>query len=171
MARPTDCLFLSFNLLALTSGCFAIGSYLYFQTNGVTDCKNVVQKPLLVMGIILMVISLIGFVGAVCKLTSLLWFYSFVAFLVLVGLTAFSVLAYMIDNPNASEKLSGIGFKKHSIGEHYAQWLQNMVINGKHWNGIRACLIDHEVCKRLHKNNLVQKAGDFFLKKLSPVEV
>ncbi|XP_050238076.1 tetraspanin-11-like [Mercurialis annua] len=170
MSWLRSCLFLSFNFVALISGCFAIGSYLYFQTNGITDCKNVVQKPLLIIGIILILISLIGLIGSFYKLASLLWLYSLVALLVLIGLTLFSVLAYKLDNPNGSnQNLSGLGFKKHSMGD-YTQWLQNMVSNGNHWNGIRNCLINHQVCDRLYKDNLIQNAGDFFLKKLSPIE-
>ncbi|KAJ9174112.1 hypothetical protein P3X46_017175 [Hevea brasiliensis] len=109
MARLSSCLFSLFNLLALVSGCFAIGSYLYFQIHGVL--------------IILIVMSLLGFLGTIFRFTCLLWIYSLVALLVLVGLQ---------------------------------------------WNGIRAYLIDQQVCKRL--GNTVYKAQDLYLKNLTPVQ-
>ncbi|KAG8661609.1 tetraspanin-8 [Manihot esculenta] len=168
MARLSSTLFLLFNLMALASGCFGVGSYLYFQIHRVTDCQNVVQKPLMVMGIILIVMSFLGLVGAIFKLTCLLWIYSVVALLVLAGLTAFALFVYTVEDTSGSGGLAGLGFKKHNAGGDYTQWLQNMVIDGKHWNGIRTCLIDHEICKRLE--NTVQNSQDFYLKKLSPVQ-
>ncbi|WCJ22033.1 Tetraspanin family protein [Euphorbia peplus] len=172
MSRLSNKLFIAFNILALISGFIAIGSYIYFQIHGVTDCKNVVQKPLIIMGIALAAISILGLIGICFKLTWLLWTYSLLAFLTLFGLTTFSIVVYTIGNANTSKSsLASLGFKKHNLGGNYEEWLINMVESRNNWKSIRSCLVKNHVCNRVRDNNLIEKGSDFHvLHNLSPIE-
>ncbi|KAF9625785.1 hypothetical protein IFM89_027117 [Coptis chinensis] len=77
------------------------------------------------------------------------------------------IFAFIVTNHGAGKAISGRGFKEYRLGD-YSNWLQNHVVNGKHWGKFRSCLIASKLCMRLGDN--AGKASAFNMKDLSPIE-
>ncbi|KAF9623516.1 hypothetical protein IFM89_003306 [Coptis chinensis] len=78
------------------------------------------------------------------------------------------IFAFIVTNHGAGKAISGRGFKEYRLGD-YSNWLQNHVVNGKHWGKFRSCLIASKLCMRLGDN--AGKASEFNMKDLSPIEL
>ncbi|KAJ8752351.1 hypothetical protein K2173_003987 [Erythroxylum novogranatense] len=165
MFRISTCLFYILNAILMILGFIAICYSLFLRLLGTSDCQNALKNPLLIMGVFLFVVALVGFLGTCCKVTLVLWFYSLVMFIFVLGLIAFMVFAFVVTHKGAGETLAGIGYKEHRLGD-YSNWLQNHFVDGKHWFEIRSCLINAEVCKSLGEG-FDQDVAQFYQKKLS----
>nr|XP_018626051.1 tetraspanin-8-like [Nicotiana tomentosiformis] len=126
---------------------FNLADWLHFN-GSVTLCQKVFQKPLLILGISLLVVSVLGLVGSCCRVTFFLWIYLFLLFLLIVGLLCFSVFAILVTNKNVSRALSGRGYMEAKFGD-YSHWLQKYVVNAENWEEIKSCLVDTKFCQRL----------------------
>lgn len=173
MARSGDSIFVCFfSFCFLVLGVIAIGSSLLINFSGGPVCQKSLYIPLLVSGIILSIVSLLGFMGSCCKSNFLLSLYLFAVFLLAVWFIAFASFVVIVTNDGAAEAVSKLGFKEYRLGD-YKNWLQRNFVSDKKWKEIRSCMIDgHQVCKNLDRNNVVdQTAKDFYRgNDLSPVQ-
>lgn len=140
---------------------------IWLSHHGTSECERFLDKPVIALGVFLMVVSLAGLIGSCCRVNWLLWVYLFVMFLLIVILFCFTVFAFVITNKGAGEALSGKGYKEYRLGD-YSNWLQKRV-DGKDWDKIKSCLIDAKVCQSLEQENDTT-ASQFYVKNLSPIQ-
>lgn len=145
----------------------AAGIWLGVRGDG-TECERYLTGPIIAIGVLLMVISIAGLVGACCRVTWLLWVYLVAMFVVIVVLLGFIVFAFVVTNKGAGEAVSGRGFKEYRLGD-YSNWLQKRVENDGNWNRIRSCLQSSKVCKSLQEKR--ESWDEFIRTDLSPIEV
>ncbi|XP_047308622.1 tetraspanin-8-like [Impatiens glandulifera] len=139
----------------------------WLSKQGVTECERFLDKPLIALGVFLMLISLAGLIGACCRVTWLLWVYLLVMFILILILFCFTIFAFAVTNKGAGENLSGKGYKEYRLGD-YSNWLQKRVNSPKNWNKIQSCLQDSNVCKSLIGSQT--SADKFFMEHLSSVQ-
>ncbi|XP_068647845.1 tetraspanin-8-like [Aristolochia californica] len=144
-----------------------LGAGIWLSTRASTDCEKFLEKPVIALGVFLLVVSLAGLVGACCRVSWLLWFYLLVMFFLIVLLFCFTIFAFVVTNKGAGEVVSERGYKEYRLGD-YSNWLQKRVNDNKNWRKIRSCLQDSNVCKSLADDNLRQ--AEFFNKNLSPIQ-
>uniref|UniRef100_A0A1D1Y084 Tetraspanin-31 n=1 Tax=Anthurium amnicola TaxID=1678845 RepID=A0A1D1Y084_9ARAE len=140
---------------------------IWLSTRASTDCEKFLERPIIALGVFLMVVSLAGLVGACCRVTWLLWVYLFVMFLLIVLVLCFTVFAFVVTNKGAGQVVFQRGYKEYRLGD-YSNWLQKRVNNGKNWNRIRSCLQDSKVCKRMQEGN--ETMDQFYRDNLSPIQ-
>lgn len=140
---------------------------IWLSNRASTDCEKFLEKPIIALGVFLMIVSLAGLIGACCRVSLLLWIYLLVMFLLIVLLFCFTIFAFVVTNKGAGEVVSGRGYKEYKLGD-YSNWLQNRVSSNKNWNKIKSCLQDGKVCKSLVDSNSPQ--ADFFNSHLSPIQ-
>ncbi|GAB4853622.1 Tetraspanin-8 [Ancistrocladus abbreviatus] len=133
-----------------------------------TVCEKFLEKPVIALGLFLMLVSIAGLVGACCRVNWLLWLYLLVMFLLILLLFCFTIFAFVVTNKGAGEVLSGKGYKEYRLGD-YSNWLQKRVGDTKDWNRIKSCLIDGKVCDSLKKENSTP-ASQFYAQNLSPIQ-
>ncbi|THG05015.1 hypothetical protein TEA_010322 [Camellia sinensis var. sinensis] len=143
---------------------------IWLSRQGSTDCEKFLEKPLIAIGIVLMVVSLAGLIGACCRVSWLLWFYLLVMFLLILLLFCFTIFAFVVTNKGAGEALSGKGYKEYRLGD-YSNWLQKRVNSTKNWTKIKSCLQDGKVCQSLIDAGSNTTVTQFYLENLSSVQM
>ncbi|KAL6994968.1 hypothetical protein U1Q18_005103 [Sarracenia purpurea var. burkii] len=159
------------NIASLLVSLAAIGGSVWFSTNrnhGASDCEKVLQRPLLIVGLSLLVVSLLGLIGSCCRIQLALWIYLIVMFFLIVAMACFTVFAVAITNKGVGKAVSGRGYKEYRLGD-YSNWLQKYVVNEKNWGKIRSCLVDSNVCSGIGGNR-PESAADFNKRNLSPIQ-
>ncbi|KAG2691252.1 hypothetical protein I3843_08G001100 [Carya illinoinensis] len=134
-----------------------------------SECERWLEKPVIVLAVFLMLVSLAGLIGACCKVSWLLWLYLLVMFLLILLLTVFTIFAFVVTNKGAGEALSDRGYKEYRLGD-YSDWLQNRVSNTKNWNKIKSCLYDSKVCSSFADNYLNDTVQEFYAEHLSSLQ-
>lgn len=146
-----------------------LGGGIWLSTRASTDCEKFLEKPIIALGVFLLVVSLAGLVGACCRVSWLLWVYLLVMFLLIVVLFCFTIFAFVVTNKGAGEVVSERGYKEYKLGD-YSNWLQKRVNNNKNWRKIRSCLQDSKVCKSLTDDNVNEQQAEFYSRNLSPIQ-
>ncbi|KAI5390079.1 Tetraspanin-8 [Lathyrus oleraceus] len=144
-----------------------MGVWLHKQST--TECERFLEKPIIALGVFLLVVSLMGLIGACCRVSWLLWFYLLVMFLLIVLLFAFTIFAFVVTNKGAGEALSNRGYKEYRLGD-YSNWLQNKVTNGNTWERIRGCLESGKLCSEYHFKFLNDNIEKFHAEQLSALQ-
>ncbi|KAL5699812.1 Tetraspanin-8 [Ranunculus cassubicifolius] len=155
------------NLVTFLLSIPILGGGIWLSTRGSTDCEKFLEKPVIALGVFLLLVSLAGLIGACCRVSWLLWVYLLVMFLLIVLLFCFTIFAFVVTNKGAGEVVSQRGYKEYKLGD-YSNWLQKRVNNNKNWRKIRSCLQDGKVCKSLSQENTV--VDTFNKKNLSPIQ-
>ncbi|XP_052200192.1 tetraspanin-8-like [Diospyros lotus] len=169
MVRMSNNLIGILNLVTFLLSIPILGAGIWLSHQGTTECERFLEKPVIALGVFLMVVSLAGLVGACCRVSWLLWVYLLVMFLLIVLLFCFTIFAFVVTNKGAGQSLSGKGYKEYRLGD-YSNWLQKRVNSTKNWNKIKSCLQDSKVCKSLIDDGSSTPAEDFYREHLSAVQ-
>ncbi|KAK7291919.1 hypothetical protein RIF29_07473 [Crotalaria pallida] len=133
------------------------------------ECHQWLQKPLIVFGGFLLIVSLAGIVGACCGVTWLFFVYLLIMFLLILLLLGFTIFAFVVMNKGAGEALSGRGYKEYRLGD-YSHWLQKRVDRNNTWNKISSCLKSSRLCSRFQHKFANDDADKFHTQNLSPLQ-
>lgn len=156
------------NLLTFLLSIPILSTGIDLSLHGATNCDKFLQTPLILIGILLLASSLVGFVGVSSRNAFLLWVYLFTTFMLILAALVFSVFAFVVTNKGAGEAVSGARFYEYKLGD-YSNWLQKRVSNPKNWMKIKSCLQDTKVCKSLQQANPTK--DEFYNKNLTPIQV
>lgn len=154
--------------LVLSIPILVAGVWLSKQAN--TECERWLERPVIALGVFLLLVSLAGLIGACCRVSWLLWVYLLVMFLLIVILFAFTIFAFVVTNKGAGEAVSGKGYKEYRLGD-YSNWLQKRVNNDKTWNRIRSCLQSGKLCSEFETRYLNDTVEKFYTENLSAIQV
>ncbi|KAG7033006.1 Tetraspanin-6, partial [Cucurbita argyrosperma subsp. argyrosperma] len=130
------------NFLTLLASIPIIGGALWMARNS-TTCEGFLQTPLLVVGFVVLVISLAGFVGACFNVAWALWLYLFVMLLLIATLLGLTVFGLAV-----ASKGGGGGGGEHGLGD-YSTWLRKRVDDPRNWVTIRSCILGSNTCNQL----------------------
>lgn len=124
-------------------------------TNG--GCLPMLMKPILIFGIFIMLISLLGVVGACCRNSSILWGYLVVMLILTISYALFYILSIMVIWNGSADTTTSSG--DDNLGG-YSDILQKNVKDKENWNKIMHCLKD--ACEPLAKKGKISM--DDFMK-------
>ncbi|PKU78580.1 tetraspanin-8-like [Dendrobium catenatum] len=167
MVRFSNNLIGILNFLTFLLSIPILGAGIWLSTRASTDCEKFLERPLIALGVFLLVVSLAGLIGACCSVSWLLWIYLFVMFALILLVFCFTIFAFVVTNKGAGEVVSGRGYKEYRLGD-YSNWLQKRVLNEGNWAKIRSCIRDSKVCNSLSEKN--QTFDQFVNDNLTPLQ-
>ncbi|TVU32087.1 hypothetical protein EJB05_23805 [Eragrostis curvula] len=147
------------NFFTMILALLVVGFGFWMSTHN-DACRRSLTIPVMGLGGVIFLISLVGFLGAWKNISCLLWTYLIMLFLVLVAIMVFTVLAFIITNTGTGHVVPGA--RVSSSG------LQFLLNDTKKWTRLRSCLVKSDDCNNLSKRykSLKQyKAAD-----LTPME-
>ncbi|KAH0451921.1 hypothetical protein IEQ34_019220 [Dendrobium chrysotoxum] len=154
------------NFLTMILGLGVICFGIWMSTHH-DQCHRTLTLPVIGLGALILLISLVGFLGALKNITFLLWVYLAILFLTLVAILVFTVLAFIITNSGSGHAVSGIKFKEYHL-QDYSAWFLKQLNNTKNWDRLKSCLVKSDDCNNLPNKYKTLKA--YKSAELSPVE-
>ncbi|XP_010536954.1 PREDICTED: tetraspanin-7 isoform X2 [Tarenaya hassleriana] len=158
---------LNFFTFLLSIPILSVGIWL--GKNAATECEGFLDKPILLLGLFLMAVSIAGLFGACCRVSCLLWLYLLAMFvLILIGF-CFTIFAFAVTNRGAGQVLSDRGYREYRLGD-YSGWLRKRVTDPNNWNRIRSCLIYSNVCSVFHGRYAGDSMDEFYKANLNALQ-
>ncbi|XP_057977060.1 protein TORNADO 2-like [Malania oleifera] len=131
------------------------------------SCVKILQWPVIVLGVLILLAGLVGFVGAFWRVPWLLIVY-FIAMLVLIVLLACLVaFIYMVTSRGSGHPVPSRVYLEYHLND-YSGWLRRRVRSQFKWERIKNCLISANLCAELNQTYL--SAMDFFNAPIGPIQ-
>ncbi|KAK4354335.1 hypothetical protein RND71_026529 [Anisodus tanguticus] len=166
MVRCSNCFVTLLNFVTLVASIILIMLAMSFNMHlNASLCQKEIQKPLMILGVTLLVLSLMGIVGAACHVSFLLWIYLFLLFLVILGMMIYSVFSIVVALNHLDDKPADKDDWEDKFQE-YSQWMKNHLPDERHWDKIKSCMIDVKFCKLLPED----RTEEFYKTKLDPIQ-
>ncbi|MED6110630.1 Tetraspanin-6 [Stylosanthes scabra] len=135
------------NFFTLLSSIPIIGAGLW-MARSTTTCENFLQTPLLVIGFIVLVISLAGFIGACFHVAWALWIYLAIMLVLMAALFGLTIFGFVVTSQGGGVEVPGRVYKEYHLGG-YSPWLSSRVKDPQYWTTIRACILGSNTCAKI----------------------
>ncbi|RDX75038.1 Tetraspanin-2, partial [Mucuna pruriens] len=155
------------NFIALLASIPIIGAGVWLASKLDNECIHNFRWHVLVLGILVLMVSLAGFVGAYWNKHVLLVFYLCCMPILIVLIIFLLVFVFIVTTPDGTYHVPGRDFKE-SMLDGFSPWLRNHVTASPIWNNIRTCLADSYVCIKLTQDYI--SADQFFNSPVSPLQ-
>ncbi|KAK9666833.1 hypothetical protein RND81_14G214600 [Saponaria officinalis] len=151
------------NFIALLCSIPIVASGLWLASKPDNECVHLFRWPVVVLGFFILVISLIGFVGAYWYKEGLLGLYLCCMAILITLLLIVLIFAFVVTRPDGSYWVPGRGYKEYRL-DGFSSWLRGHVASDDYWPKIRNCLIDSNFCAKVNDN------GQFVSSHMSPLQ-
>jgi hypothetical protein len=131
-----------------------------------TTCESFLQTPLLVVGFVVLIISLAGFIGACFHVAWALWVYLVVMLVLIAALMGLTIFGFVVTSQGGGVEVPGRVYKEYRI-EDYSPWLRNKIKDPDYWRTIRSCILGSKTCAKLASWTPL----DYLEKDMSPIQV
>ncbi|KAL3523441.1 hypothetical protein ACH5RR_016275 [Cinchona calisaya] len=132
------------NLFTLLASIPIIGAGLWMARSS-TTCESFLQTPLLVIGFVILIISLAGFIGACFHVAWALWVYLLVMLLLIGALMGLTVFGFVVTSQGGGQIVEGRTYKEYHLND-YSSWLRKRVKDPHYWMAIRNCILGSKTC-------------------------
>ncbi|XP_020089558.1 tetraspanin-2 [Ananas comosus] len=157
------------NFMALLCSIPIIGAGIWLASKPDAECLRLARWPLIILGTLILLVSLAGFVGAYWGRECLLAAYLFAMAALIALLLVLIVFAFAVTRPDGSVPVPGRGYDEYRLGG-FSAWLRGYVVDPGRWARIRACLGESGVCQRLSRDAPYLTADQFAQSHLSPLQ-
>ncbi|RWW29294.1 hypothetical protein BHE74_00002523 [Ensete ventricosum] len=155
------------NFVGLLCSVPVIGAGIWLASKQDNECVRLARWPVIILGVLLLLVSLAGFVGAYWDKQGLLAAYLFCMAALIVLLLIFLVFAFVVTRPDGSYPVPGRAYHEYRLAG-FSAWLRHYITD--HWIQIRACLSSSDVCQKLGRDQPYLTADQFFQTDLSPLQ-
>lgn len=157
---------INFVAMLLSIPVIAAGIWLSMQTDN--SCVDLLQWPVIVLGIVILVVAFAGFVGAFWRIPWLLLFYLVAMFVLILLLASLVIFIFAVTNRGGAHLAPSRAYLEYRL-EDYSGWLRRRVEASYKWDRIDKCLSTTSTCAEL--NQTYREAQDFFNARINPLEV
>lgn len=135
------------NLFSLLASIPIIAAGLWLA-KGSTTCQNFLQTPLLIIGFIVLVVSLAGFIGACFHVACALWVYLLVMLLLVAALMGLTVFGFAVTSQEGGSQVPGRVYREYHL-QDYSPWLREKVNDPDNWRSIKGCILGSKTCDKV----------------------
>ncbi|KAG0491843.1 hypothetical protein HPP92_005241 [Vanilla planifolia] len=157
------------NFVAFLCSIPIISSGIWLASKPDNECVHLVRWPVIILGVLILLVSLAGFVGAYWNHQCLLAAYLFFMATLIVLLLALLVFAFVVTRPDGSYAVPGRVYKEYRLSG-FSNWLRHYIADNKNWNSIRACLSQSDICGKLARDDAYFTVDQFLQSDLSPLQ-
>ncbi|KAL0409299.1 UNVERIFIED_CONTAM: protein TORNADO 2 [Sesamum radiatum] len=145
-----------------------IGAGIWLATQADNSCLKILQWPVIILGVLILVVALAGFIGGFWRIPWLLIFYLIAMLVLIVLLACLVVFVYMVTIRGSGHPAPSRAYLEYSLDD-FSGWLRRRVRSSYKWDRIRSCLSSTSMCAEL--NQSYRMAQDFFNARISPLQV
>ena len=156
------------NFVAVLLSIPIIGAGIWLTTEPADSCVKTLQWPVLILGILILVVALAGFIGAFWRIPQLLIFYLVAMLVLIVLLLCLVVFIYMVTLRGHGNIEPNRSYLEYHMDD-FSGWLRRRVRSSHKWDRIKSCLSTTNMCAEL--NQSYRMAQDFFNARLTPMQV
>ncbi|RWR81019.1 protein TORNADO 2 [Cinnamomum micranthum f. kanehirae] len=155
------------NLVAMLLSIPIIAAGIWLASEPDNGCVAILQWPVIIIGILVLVVALAGFVGAFWRIPWLLLFYLAAMLILIILLAILVVFAYMVTNRGSGHAVPARSYLEYRL-EDYSGWLRRRVQGPFKWGRIKNCLMSASTCSQM--NQTYPSAEIFFNAPISPLQ-
>jgi len=155
------------NFIAMLLSIPIIGTGIWLTTKPSSECVKFLQWPVITLGVVVLLVGLLGFIGAFWRMPWMLVVYLIFMFILIILLTALIVFVFLVTEKGHGHSVPNRVYREYSLDD-FSGWLRHRVQSSSRWNHIRNCLSSSTTCSRL--NQRFTFAQDFFNFPISPLE-
>ncbi|XP_043715318.1 protein TORNADO 2 [Telopea speciosissima] len=144
-----------------------IGAGIWLMNEPDNACVKILQWPVIILGIVILVVALTGFIGAFWRIPWLLIFYLIAMLILIILLACLVVFIYMVTIKGSAHIAPSRAYLEYHLDD-YSGWLRRRVQSSFKWDQIRNCLGSTSMCSEL--NQSYHFAQDFFNARLTPLQ-
>ncbi|XP_027933956.1 tetraspanin-6-like [Vigna unguiculata] len=152
------------NLFTLLASIPIIGAGLWMARSS-TTCENFLQTPLLVIGFVVLVVSLAGFIGACFHVACALWLYLVVMLFLIAALMGLTIFGFGVTSKGGGVEVPGRVYKEYHL-QDYSPWLRKRIQDPRYWSTIRSCILGSKTCEKLASWTPL----DYMQRDMSPIQ-
>ncbi|XP_008793244.1 tetraspanin-2 [Phoenix dactylifera] len=157
------------NFVGLLCSVPIIGAGIWLASKQDNECVELARWPVIILGVLILLVSLAGFVGAYWNRQGLLAAYLFCMAVLIVLLLIFLVFAFVVTRPDGSYPIPGRAYSEYRL-YGFSSWLRHYVTDSDRWDHIRSCLTASDVCQKLGRDQPYLTADQYFQTHLSPLQ-
>ncbi|WOL04628.1 tetraspanin-6 [Canna indica] len=152
------------NLLTLLASIPIIGGGLWLARSSAT-CESSLQTPILVLGFLVLLVSLAGFVGACFNVAWALWLYLFVMLFLIAALLGLIAFGFAVTGGGRGVEVAGRVYHEYRLGD-YSGWLRRRITEPRYWDAALACVVGSKTCAKI----ALWTPLDYLQRDLSPIQ-
>lgn len=156
------------NFISLVASIPIIASGIWLASKQDNECIHNFRWPIFIIGTLILVVSLFGFLGAYFNKQGLLAFYLSCMALLIALLLFILIFAFMVTRSDGSYGVPGRAFKEYRL-DGFSSWLRYHVTNHRSWQKISTCLAESNMCIKLTNDFIT--SHQFFNSPISPLQV
>lgn len=155
------------NFVAALLSIPVIAAGIWLSTQADNACVQLLQWPLIGLGLAILAVGLAGFVGAFWRLPWLLLAYLVAMLLLVAALACLVVFVFVVTSSSSGRPAPSRAFLEYDIDD-YSGWLRGRIDAPGRWDRIKACLAATPLCSDL--NQTYATPQDFFTAWLTPLQ-
>lgn len=131
-----------------------------------TTCESFLQTPLVVIGFVILIVSLAGFIGACFHVAWALWLYLVVMLFIIATLMGLTIFGFIVTGQGDGSQVPGRVYREYHL-EDYSPWLRRRVEDYHYWRTIKGCIWGSKTCAKLASWTPL----DYMARDMTPIQV
>ncbi|RDX62896.1 Protein TORNADO 2, partial [Mucuna pruriens] len=155
------------NFIAVILSIPIIGAGIWLTNEQADSCVQFLQWPVIILGVLILVVALAGFIGAFWRVSWLLIIYMVAMLVLVILLVCLVCFVYMVTLRGHGNIEPNRAYLEYRMDD-FSGYLRRRVRSSFKWDRIRSCLSQTNMCAEL--NQSYRMAQDFFNARLTPMQ-
>ncbi|KAK4262999.1 hypothetical protein QN277_028481 [Acacia crassicarpa] len=155
------------NFVAVLLSIPIIGAGIWLMNEPANTCVKTLQWPVIILGVLILVVALAGFIGGFWRIQWLLIVYMVAMLILIILLVCLAAFIYMVTLRGHGDIEPNRAYLEYHLDD-FSGFLRRRVRSSYKWDSIRTCLSSSNLCNEL--NQRYRMAQDFFNAHLTPMQ-